>query len=151
MRTTKYQVVGNDGKLIDGPCNTVRAAVLTAAKHDGFGACFARIDEAGDINPKAGMRLYSSARHIGNNPYFPVLRDAFRGESELVADDAAMDEVAELVRQNGVLHSRYSLQILELDYSEAGELVAVDGRDLADLAAEMDTDIAAARKYYSGE
>lgn len=124
----KFQVMNESGEPIGQACDSLREAVLDAAAHDGWGACMQRDDE-GD------MRLYSSRYHIGNNPYLPRPRDAFSAWSSLPDDDAAEAQLAEEVRKNGVLHSRYRLKIIELTYD--GQLLThIDGRSLKTIIRE---------------
>lgn len=117
-----FRVVDNDLNCVAGPVKTLREAILAAARHDGYGACFERMDSEGHIHPTFPMRLFSSRRHIGNNPYFPSANDAFAPESKKTGDVAAQDEVALEVFLRGVLHSKYLLNIEALNASEQGVL-----------------------------
>ena len=103
-----YQIVNRGCEAIDHPYTNLRDAVLAAASYDGYGAVFQR-DKNGT------MRLYSSARHLGNNPYFPVDKDAFSSVSDLADDAEAEADVARQVYEGGILHYRYDLDIIEID------------------------------------
>ena len=119
--TTRYFVLDANGEAIYGPEPALSVAVEAAASYDGFGACYQR-DEEGR------MRLYSSARHIGNNPYFPVEADVFIMSASYRKDDAAaIAEVAAQIVKGGVFHSRYNLDIVAVTYDPAGEVETVDG------------------------
>ena len=130
MIEIKFQVRGANGN-VNQQHTKLRDAVLDAARYDGWGAIFRR-DEQGV------MRLLSSPFHIGNNPYFPKDGDAFQAASRLEKDEDAEADVAAQICSAGVLHSRYSdLAIVELTY-DGDVLTHIDGRSLADLAAEFD-------------
>lgn len=108
--TTRYFVLDANGEVIYGPEPVLSVAVEAAASYDGFGACYQR-DEAGR------MRLYSSARHIGNNPYFPAEADMFIMSASYRKDDAAaIAEVAAQVVKGGVFHSRYDLEVVAVTF-----------------------------------
>jgi len=124
-KVIRYFVLDANGEVIYGPEPDLSVAVEAAASYDGFGACYQR-DEAGR------MRLYSSARHIGNNPYFPIEADRFIMSASYRKDDAAaIAEVAEQIVKGGVFHSRYNLDIVAVTYDPAGEVETIDGEPLA--------------------
>ena len=135
---TKFQVRDTNGVV--ETCVTLPNAVLAAVGEDGYGAVFQR-DENG------AMRLYSSRKHIGNNIYFPDTNEAFSAESNLAEDDAAKLEVAEQVLKAGVLHSRHTLEIVLLTFA-GDSLTEVDGKTIAEIAAEMDVSIEDVRNIY---
>lgn len=141
MAKTFYQITAEDGSLHGRPLDNLAAAVLEAAQHDGYGAVYQR-DEAG------AMRLYSSARHIGNNPYFPEEHDHFYESSTLADDDAAIIELAAALYRRGILHSRHILRISELTYTENNQLTHVDGETLEDIAAACDSTADDVRRHW---
>lgn len=141
MSKTLFQVLNNAGELIGSQCDTLRAAVLEAVRHDGYGAVYER-----DVNGR--MRLYSSSRHIGNNAYFPQPEDAFYESSGLADDTAATDALAAEIAKRGVLHARYQLEIATLLYNDADQLTHVNGESVAQLAADADSTVDAVRRWY---
>lgn len=151
---TKFQVKNNNG-LIGSPHDTLVDAVLEAAGHDGFHACFERMDDNGNISPDNPMRLFSGRVHIGNNPYYPSPEDAFGPESRLTDDDVAMAEVADEVYRHGVLHSKYNqprnaIEICQLSYLD-GRLTHVDGVALEEHAENSDSSVDSVREYWGGD
>ena len=130
MIDTQFQVRNANGRISPN-YTSLRDAVLDAARHDGWGAAFQR-------DAEGVMRLFSSQSHIGNNPYRPAKQDAFRAESRLQNDREAESDVAEQVFKSGLFHSKYTdMEIIKLTF-HGEELTHVDGRPLADLAAEFD-------------
>jgi hypothetical protein len=124
-KITRYFVLDANGEIVYGPEPVLSVAVEAAARYDGFGACYQRDKEG-------RMRLYSSARHIGNNPYTPAEADVFIMSASYRKDDAAAIEgVAAQIVKGGVFHSRYDLDIVAVVYDSAGNIVTVNGETLA--------------------
>ncbi|MFZ6655953.1 hypothetical protein [Undibacterium sp. TJN19] len=139
--STKFQVRDSNGTLSTE--DSLRDAVLAAASHDMFGARFERMNDEGEIHPSHPMRFFSSRRHIGNNVYsIDPIKDNFNAESNLADDDAAERDVAEQVKKQGYLHSKHTIEIVELTF-EDDVLTHVDGLTveeiLADIGDEDDT------------
>lgn len=125
---TKFQVRDSNGTV--ETCDTLRDAVLAAAREDGYGAVYQR-DENG------AMCLYSSRNHIGNNIYFPQDSDSFPQYSLLPDDASAEIDVAAKIYKTGVFHSRHNLDIVELTFVD-GTLAAIDGKTLEQLVEDWD-------------
>ena len=128
ISSTKFQVRDSNGPV--KTCDTLRDAVLAAAKEDGYGAIYQR-------DADGAMRLYSSRVHIGNNSYFPKSNEAFSAMSVLEDDDAAEIEVAAQVYKTGVYHSKHNLEIVQLTFLN-GSLSAIDGKPIEQVAEEWD-------------
>jgi len=107
VNNIKFQIRDNNGS-IGSPTASLRDAVLEAAAHDGYGSVYQR-DEEG------AMRLYSSSRHIGNNPYTPKASDAFFACSSIADDELAEIDVASQIFKGGLFHSYYTeIEIIKL-------------------------------------
>lgn len=126
MATYNYYIVrDNLGTIIDGDENIARA-VLSAAKHDGYGAEFAR-------NSLGHKVIYRSNRHIGNNTYHRNDSDeCIMPYSSLPDDDAAEAELAKALWKKGNLHVRFDMTIQELTYEDKAltVLTHVDGQPI---------------------
>ena len=116
----EFRVFNENSDVVAGPCINLREAVLAAARHNGYGASFERMDSFGHIHPSFPMRLFSSKGVIGSNPYFPCAAEALVPESNKSIDESAQDEVALEVYLMGVLHSHCQLTIVATNATEAG-------------------------------
>jgi hypothetical protein len=133
--TTKFQVRDNSGVISTD--DSLRDAILNAARSDMYGARFERMNDEGDIHPSFPMRFFSSGRHIGNNAYsINPTKDAYIFESNLADDDAAENEVAAQVFKRGY-YGRDDITIVELTYDDS-LLTHVDGRTVEDLLDDED-------------
>lgn len=139
MTNTVFQAVLTDtGALLGRPVPTLREAVLEAARYDGWGALFERMDYQGFVHKSFPMRLFSSKGFLGNNAYLPLPQDAFSTASSTHPDDTvAQDEVAAQVLAAGVLHSKYRLSVDEFTFDDKGTLQAVNGKPLAGILEGM--------------
>lgn len=131
MTTSTWFLAENNGEFRAGNYSLV-SAVLDAASYDGWGAAFARLGDDGEEDAQAPMRLYQSPRHIGNNPYFPVPKDAYFPSSALLNDDAAQAELAEKLVIGEMFHGGDSWSFYELTYTD-DVLTHVDARPLIEL------------------
>lgn len=82
----------NTGQIEARDFESLAAAVLSAARYDGWGAEFAR-----DSQGRIGLR--SSKSHIGNNPWLATGEEppAYGHTSDLEDDEEAMEEVAKAI------------------------------------------------------
>jgi hypothetical protein len=120
-----YIVRDNLGTIIDAD-ESIARAVLSAAKHDGYGAEFAR-------NSEGDMVIYRGNRHIGNNTYHRNDSDGLIFPySALEDDDAAEIELAKALWEKGNLHVRFDMTIQELTYEDGDILTHVDGQPIAE-------------------
>jgi hypothetical protein len=132
MATTKYQVRNPNDTSDRETHPTLEEAVLCAASHDGWGAAYQRDDDG-------VMRLYSSRRHIGNNPYILHEGDASYAGSSLDDNTDAINELASEIYAKGVLHSKYSyLGIAQLEYDDVGVLTRADSVPISKLVENFD-------------
>jgi hypothetical protein len=113
----RYQVVKDDS-LIGEEQDSLPAAVLLAACYDGHAAKFVR-------DKHNFMCFYASRQKMSQQEYIPVPCDAFRPWSPSGDDQEAQEQVAEMIAESGLLHSKIEgLQIITLTYSQ-GELVNI--------------------------
>lgn len=119
-----FRVVDDTAQCVAGPFKTLRQAVLAAVRHDGYGGCFERMNFEGHIHPTFPMRLFTSRRHIGNNPYFPTAQESFAPHSLKLDDMLAQDEVALEIFLAGTLHYRHQLKIEVVPQAEAVKAAA---------------------------
>lgn len=150
---TRYLIVTPASGPHGAPFDRLADAVLAAAGHDGYGAEYLRMNDDGEIDPTAPLRLFSSPRHIGNNPYFPEWRHRFYPCSAKPDEEAARDEVAAELWKEGLLHSQFNkpgsgMEIFALEYDDAGRLQVVDGQTVEQLAQDAESDADAVRRYY---
>lgn len=119
-----YTIKGAYGEVLDSGFDRLADAVLRAAGWDGHGSEFKRGEDG-------RMRLYGGWKHIGNNPYHPKDSEAFYPESDLADDDRAKDQVAREVWARGVLHSKFSLEIVAIEWA-GGEISKIGDEGVDD-------------------
>jgi hypothetical protein len=132
----------DSGPVTDLSTSLVRV-VTQAAGSDGYGVCWERDDEG-------QMRLYTSRRHLGNNPYIPRPEDASFEASALVDDDAAKEMVAKEIAKRGIFHSRWSkgMTLDTLTFDDDNKLTHISDVSVEQLAEDLDCPIGEVGKSY---
>lgn len=145
---TRFRVVMDDGTPLDHEYKVLGAAVIAAAQYDGYGAQFHRLDDDGVYDPSAPLRLYSSPTHIGNNDYIAKADHAFSAMSHHQDTASAIQHVAEQQITAGLIHSRYNMRIVMLDFDTSNNLTRIDSTPVEILAYELGISASELRATY---
>ena len=142
MEKAIYLVRNENGRTVEKSDSLVEA-VLEGARYDGYGAEFKRGSDG-------YMYLYTSGKHIGNNPFSPDDDSLSLAWSVAKDDTSAMIDIACCKLKNTSCHPHLEIEIEKaVVNTETGEIISIGGREIQEILEDTEWTLEQLKDYYS--